>query len=309
MSRTAMDPKDFVVGWICALRVELAAAHAMLDEKYDSSSLQKDPLDKNIYTLGRIGCHNIVITCLSSAGTTPATAAAIHMSYAFPKVKYRFMVGIGGGVPSRRNDIRLGDIVVSDSVIQYDSGRRRQNGEISITSILAPPPTELLNLKNEVAARSLVDGSSIINNLHSMYREHPKMKESFDNPGQAHDRLFKPEYIHQRDDNSCEACDIRHVISRNSRTQDEPVVFHGIIASGNVVMRDAAKRDQLKEQHGVMCFEMEAAGLMNEFPCLVIRGICDYSDSHKDKRWQSYAAVAVSSLKLGILHLKALVTP
>ncbi|CAG7935662.1 unnamed protein product [Penicillium nalgiovense] len=40
---------------------------------------------------------------------------------------------------------------------------------------------------------------------------------------------------------------------------------------------------------------MEAAGLMNDFPCLVIRGICDYADSHKNKEWQGYAAIAVAA--------------
>ena len=56
-------------------------------------------------------------------------------------------------------------------------------------------------------------------------------------------------------------------------------------------MRDGAKRDRVSEDlGGVLCFEMEAAGLMNSFPCLVIRGICDYADSHKNKKWQPYAA-------------------
>lgn len=39
---------------------------------------------------------------------------------------------------------------------------------------------------------------------------------------------------------------------------------------------------------------MEAAGLMNDFPCLVIRGICDYADSHKNKQWQPYAAAVAA---------------
>jgi nucleoside phosphorylase len=56
-------------------------------------------------------------------------------------------------------------------------------------------------------------------------------------------------------------------------------------------MRDGATRDTVSaELGGVLCFEMEAAGLMNSFPCLVIRGICDYADSHKNKKWQAYAA-------------------
>jgi hypothetical protein len=40
---------------------------------------------------------------------------------------------------------------------------------------------------------------------------------------------------------------------------------------------------------------MEAAGLMNNFPCIVIRGICDYADSHKNDRWQRYAAATAAA--------------
>jgi hypothetical protein len=32
---------------------------------------------------------------------------------------------------------------------------------------------------------------------------------------------------------------------------------------------------------GVLCFEMEVAGLMHDFQYIVIRGITDYVDSHK----------------------------
>ena len=68
-------------------------------------------------------------------------------------------------------------------------------------------------------------------------------------------------------------------------------VHYGTIASGNQVMKDAAERDRVSaELGGVLCFEMEAAGLMNNFPCLVIRGISDYADTHKNYQWQAYAA-------------------
>jgi hypothetical protein len=52
----------------------------------------------------------------------------------------------------------------------------------------------------------------------------------------------------------------------------------------------------------VLCFEMEAAGLMNYLPCLVIRGICDYADSHKNKRWQGYAAAAAAAYARELLQ-------
>lgn len=58
------------------------------------------------------------------------------------------------------------------------------------------------------------------------------------------------------------------------------------VTSGKV-MKDGATRGEVGAKlGGVLCFEMEAAGLMNSFPCLVVRGICDYADSHKNKRWQ-----------------------
>jgi nucleoside phosphorylase len=63
-----------------------------------------------------------------------------------------------------------------------------------------------------------------------------------------------------------------------------------LVASGNQVMRDGRTRERLRREMNVLCFEMEAAGLMDNFPCLVVRGICDYADSHKNKRWQPYAA-------------------
>lgn len=67
-------------------------------------------------------------------------------------------------------------------------------------------------------------------------------------------------------------------------------------------MKDAHIRDRLAAEKGVLCFEMEAAGLMNQFPCLVIRGICDYSDSHKHKDWQGYAAMLAAAYAKDLLR-------
>jgi hypothetical protein len=61
------------------------------------------------------------------------------------------------------------------------------------------------------------------------------------------------------------------------------------------VVKDPAVRDALKKDMHVLCVEMEAAGLMDSFPCLIIRGICDYADSHKNKQWQPYAAAVAAA--------------
>jgi nucleoside phosphorylase len=109
MKRFRLQARDFTVGWICALHVELSAARAMLDEEYH------DEKEITQYTLGRIGRHNVVILCLPAGqiGTTSAAIATAEMRFRFPVIKFGLMVGIGGGVPNREVDIRLGDVVIS----------------------------------------------------------------------------------------------------------------------------------------------------------------------------------------------------
>ena len=80
------------------------------------------------------------------------------------------------------------------------------------------------------------------------------------------------------------------------------MVYYGLIASADKLMKDAIARDQLIKKHDILCFEMEAAGLMNNSPCVAIRGICDYSDSHKNDAWQDYAAVSAASYLLQIIY-------
>jgi len=69
-------------------------------------------------------------------------------------------------------------------------------------------------------------------------------------------------------------------------------------------MKDGRTRDRVsRDLGGILCFEMEAAGLMNNFPCLVIRGICDYADSHKNKSWQKYAAGTAAAYAREVLSV------
>lgn len=97
--------------------------------------------------------------------------------------------------------------------------------------------------------------------------------------------------------------DPSRIVKREPRDDDcdDPTIHYGLIASANQVMKDAQIRDKLAEEHDVLCFEMEAAGLMNIFPCLVIRGICDYSDTHKNKQWQGYAAMTAAAYAKDLL--------
>jgi hypothetical protein len=66
-------------------------------------------------------------------------------------------------------------------------------------------------------------------------------------------------------------------------------------------MKDALLWDKFVKENDVLCFEMKAAGLMNQFPCLVIRGNCDYSDTYKNMEWQGYAAMAAAAYAKDLL--------
>ncbi|KAJ4355061.1 hypothetical protein N0V95_003279 [Ascochyta clinopodiicola] len=281
---------EYTIGWVCALPIELAAAQEMLDEEHHD--LERDPADndENLYALGSIGRHNVAIVCLPAGriGNNPAATVATQMRATFKAIRFGLMVGIGGGVPSAEADVRLGDVVVSQpykvhgGVVQYDVGKTTPSG-FERTGSLNSPPQVLLSAIVMLRANEMRGRSQLSTHVSKLGR-FPKFQRVKAGP----DVLFEAAYDHVGG-YTCDQCDVdRHEV-RQPRESEEVAVYYGTIASGNQVMRSAAERDRLSaELGGVLCFEMEAAGLMDSFPCLVIRGICDYADSHKNKRWQPY---------------------
>ena len=299
-SRKRSHPRveDFTIGWICALPIEQAAAMQMLDEEY---SLENDT--GSLYTLGRIGSHHMVIACLppGQMGTNSAAVIATQIQDTFPSVRVGLMVGIGGGVPNVQTDIRLGDVAVSQprlnhgGVVQYDFGKTGPNG-IKSTGFLNMPPRTLLNAAGKLQSRYLIGTNNVMNHL-SAFKHLPNFSYNYAGP----DVLFEPSYNHARGE-TCHDCSRDRLVDRVPRLSQEPVIHYGTIASGNQVMKSGVDRDRISSQFdGVLCFEMEAAGLMNSFPCLVIRGICDYADSHKNKKWQPYAAATAAAYAKDLL--------
>ncbi|KAF2403217.1 purine and uridine phosphorylase [Trichodelitschia bisporula] len=267
----------------------------MLDEEH--SSLPQNSSDDNIYTLGRIGEHNTVIVGLPAGfmGTSTAAWAASKMQATFSSIRFGLMVGIGGGVQSSKNDIRLGDVVVSQpsnghgGVIQYDFGKTTPD-KFERTGFLNSPPIVLLSAVANLRANYDL-GGKILYHLTQL-----SCQPLFARENAGPDVLYRADYNHERPGTGdCEECKTDFIEQRQPRG-DDFVIHYGTIASGNQVVRDATTRDRLsKDFGGVLCFEMEAAGLMNHFPCLVVRSICDYADSHKNKSWQPYAAATAAA--------------
>jgi nucleoside phosphorylase len=311
----ALTHEDYTVAWICALPLEMAAAKLMLETTHPT--LPQPQTDHNVYTLGSISGHNIVIACLPSGvyGTTSAAIVLDQMQPTFPRLRFGLMVGVGGGVPSPsgKADIRLGDVVVSmptsgstvGGVIQYDYGKTLHDGSFWQTGSLNKPPRYLLTAISQMRSDDLLgDISSRIAELISdiLDTRKPKVRDEFARPD--HDWLFKPSYHHYRsEDRDCSACDETQLEVREPRDSKKPLIHYGLIASGNQVLKDPMRRDALAGEMGILCFEMEAAGLMDQLSCLVIRGISDYCDSHKHKNWQGYAALTAAAYAKALLDV------
>ncbi|KAL3294287.1 kinesin light chain [Colletotrichum asianum] len=303
MAPRRIPASNFTIGWVCALPIELAAAEEMLDEEF--AELPTQPTDSNIYSFGRIKDHNVVMACLPAGqmGTNSAATVASQMKSSFPSLRFGVLVGIGGGVPNidQNIDIRLGDVVISQpmgqhgGVIQYDFGKTGSGGRIARTGSLNAPPQILLSASSKLRANHF-RGKTNVNEFLSKICSQPK----FASPGPEKDTLFKATSAHTAGP-SCAKCG--PVLTREKRRTTAPALFFGNIASGNQVMKDGQTRDNhSRDLGGILCFEMEAAGLMNNFPCLVIRGICDYADAHKNKQWQPYAAATAAALAKELLY-------
>jgi len=62
-------------------------------------------------------------------------------------------------------------------------------------------------------------------------------------------------------------------------------------------MNSGTDRDRIAKQGNAIAFEMEGAGVSDIFPdfIVVIEGVCDYSESQKNKQWQAYSVAAAAT--------------
>ncbi|RHZ65358.1 uncharacterized protein CDV56_109374 [Aspergillus thermomutatus] len=298
MASRILSHSDYTVAWICALPLETAAAKVMLDEVH--ASLPQPETDHNVYTLGNVSGHNVVMACLPSGvyGTISASTVVSHMVSTYPNIRFGLMVGIGGGVPSKSADIRLGDVVVSKptatsgGVIQYDYGKTLRGGRFQRTGSLNKPPPVLLKAVAQMES-DYMTGKNLVSKIIGDVLQKEEIRGKFSRP--ECDWLFQWTYDHKGKEANCSACDQKELVDRPPRATNEPLIHYGLIASGGQVIKDARTRNFIARDLDILCFEMEAAGLMDELPSLAIRGICDYCDSHKNKQWQGYAALAAAA--------------
>ncbi|KAF2999902.1 hypothetical protein E8E13_008562 [Curvularia kusanoi] len=349
-NRQPPEPKyreDFQVAVLCALPVEAEAVEHFFDRIWTRKTGQHHN-DKNTYTLGHVGRHNVVLVHMSGMGTNNAKDACHYLAWSFGRIKLRLVVGICGGIPfppsipfppaNRPKEILLGDVVISTDLVQYDLGKqypagfvRKGNCYYDLSRADGGIRPFLFKFEKGPRYSMLTENTTLnLKEVNERYRDH-----SFHYPGLEKDRLYDSIHRHQHQDSvkctTCvdgiticseaikESCDKlechRNIVMRRDRLEkaqksEHPThtdidrwIHFGCIASGNTVMKSAEHRDKkAQEEGGILAFEMEGAGAWEGTSTIVVKGVCDYADSHKNDDWHDYAAGSAAACMKALLE-------
>ncbi|KAF2222912.1 hypothetical protein BDZ85DRAFT_198719 [Elsinoe ampelina] len=325
------------VAILCALPREADAVIAVMDE-IDADTARSHsaaPGNTTAYTTGRIGKHSVVLVHLRRMGKVSASQAAVDALHSFPSIRLALLVGICGGVPigPAGENVYLGDLILSTFIEQYDFGRqlegrfRKKTGDEStinrnprpeIGSLLSKLQTAHHQGNMQSGLLSTLDRLSIHNSIYLR-------------PASDAGSYFPSNYVHRHvldagsgcraecaaggvcdkaAKTSCEelGCDICEKITRPRRDHPTPSeaqhdlrIFFGGFGTADTVVKSGNHRDEVAKDGKLLAFEMEAAGLWEHFPTLIVKAVCDYADSHKNKDWQDYAAAVAAAGVKGLL--------
>lgn len=322
------SPADFDIAIICALPVEFDAVEAVFDEHYDSAAYEKQHGDANFYRTGRIHQHNVVLSCLPEMGKRSAASVASSLQCTFTNIYLTLLVGICGGVPFLlskigETELILGDVIISSSIVEYDFGKQYPDKFQS-------KPGSIDTIGRDRRIRSFLTAlktSQLHNEFQRKLSAYLASLQGSDRrwnyPGAEHDRLYETTYRHKHHhpgsgmncicdasqvnqdpvcdealESDCSKLGCSGVLLKRSRlssSDHSPQIHFGILGSGDTVMKSGEHRDELAKTAQIIGFEMEGAGVADSLSCLIIKGICDYADSHKNKMWQQYAAASAAS--------------
>lgn len=326
---------DFKVAVICALPLEAENVQSVFDKCWEDEDKQygKAVGDQNSYTTGVIGKYNVVLVHMPSTGSNSAALSAAGLRSSFPEIKLALVVGVCGVVPvhaKTKEEIVLGDVIISTAVTQYDFGRQYPHGferKKGIEDSLGRASPEIRAFVNMLQTRP--NRRRLTRNLAQLVHSNGFQQEipAAEYPGATRDRLYEPSYVHQhRLDEDCDRC--RNQLEVCSKSCDElgcedeklvirnrhgihetqttgpgpdysPSIHLGRFGSANTVMKSGVDRNRIAADDELIAFEMEGVGVWEQHPTIVIKAACDYADSHKSKDWQDYAAaMAAACLKV-----------
>jgi HEAT repeat protein/nucleoside phosphorylase/MinD-like ATPase involved in chromosome partitioning or flagellar assembly len=286
------------IGVITVLPKEYVAVNVLLENKKDIFIVPDSGAGRR-YCLGEIPTeegnkHNIVLANAGMGNNTATIRASLLLNH-FPNVKSILMVGIAGGIPNpdKINDnIRLGDIVVSyeQGIIQYDYVENKLE-KVEYRNPPRPPSASLVEAVRYLEAKEILGNRSW-----EKYIDQALSQLKIERPSEDKDILYFDSRKRK----------IKH-LEDSKRIKGQPRIFIGPIASANILLKNPKAIDELRDKFKVKAIEMEASGIADatwnhEVGYLVVRGICDYSDSHKNDEWQQYAAVVAAAYTRALIE-------
>jgi nucleoside phosphorylase len=321
--------RDFHVAIICALQLEADAVEEVFDRFWDEDvdRYGKASGDQNAYRTGIVGNHNVVLAYMAGIGKGHAASVAASFRSSFPGIRLALVVGVCGGVPGAIHPgIFLGDVIISNEIVIYDLGRRLPGGfyrkpTVTDSGMTIEVRAFLQKLKSQKGREHLLSRTSYhLNTLQTK-------TDTYLCPARNLDRLFEPTYHHKHrraskckkckkkehclkaHESTCEPlqCDRNQLILRSRPSTGGTNIHFGRIASGDTVMKSGLERDRIAAEENIIAFEMEGAGISNSLPCIVVKSVCDYADSHKDKSWQTYTAGRAAACMKSLLEQWAIV--
>ncbi|KAK5998902.1 hypothetical protein PT974_01286 [Cladobotryum mycophilum] len=375
--------QDFSIAIFCAFPIEAGIIDGLFTSHWDADDFGKAPGDTNTYSLGRIGNLNVVLVHVADVGKGPAASAASNCHSSFTEINLSLIVGTCGAVPSVSKERALGDVIISDALVQFDLETHHPGesaGEMVQFDLEINDPEEYAGEKNTrdnlgkqtPEITSFLDKLKSQSNLEELHlstwnyleslRKYENWKEVVRYPGAHQDVAYEASYIHKhRDatlcldwDESCGtdqgSCGVARVArcedlhckgerrgprkepvppppparqasaaakaaraaraARTARaglpaseTHRDPHIRFGTIASGDQFMRSGEDRDYIAKQEGIVAFEMEGAGVWDVFPCIIVKGVSNYADSHRSNSiWKAYAAAAAATCAVSLLE-------
>ncbi|KAF4415744.1 calcium-independent phospholipase A2 [Fusarium acutatum] len=300
-----LDPTLYTIAWIAPLEIEAQAALHMLDNRHDGR-FPVNRGDDYIFLAGDINGHNIVIATLPADeehGTGSAAALASQINKFFTNLWFGLLVGVAAGLPNLRKtppiDIRLGHVLVglsdgdSAGVVAYDLGKETTEGFELLRSGQVLANTETV-VRSAIGSIKIMapDDTDIFLSFYDSIKDKEHSRGTFADPGQEKDIFY------DIDDDGVDS-----PVKRLQRPTDRRTrVWYGSIGSGDKLIENILKRNEMRDRYGVIGLEMAAAGVMNRIPVGVIRGVCDYADQHKNKEWQPYAAAMAAAYAKAIIY-------
>ncbi|KAK6504725.1 hypothetical protein TWF481_006664 [Arthrobotrys musiformis] len=340
-TRECPRPEEINVAIICALALEFDAVNLAFDESWDQSAQDRR------YKVGYICEHKVVLALLSNMGKANAAGKASTVTrHDYPNIKLAFLAGICGGVPRAGNiekEILLGDVVISDGILQWDFGKDYPGGHSTGENWEGGAKHPDGFIRDQLSNLKTVDGrdkvqEKMVEHLKDIQIKvaegHPDRSGKYKYLGAVNDVLFDPGHRHKHGptcktcndgqdsackvalDSSCKdlkCADGENPVSRErlkgiQKREDEnahrPSIHIGLVGSGDTVIKSGKRRDELAKSKKIIAFEMEGAGIAALIQCIVVKGVSDYADSHKNKNWQDFAAAtAASALKAMLEYL------